>query len=306
MYRSPYTKGPVVISVGGEYKNYRPNSIVKYHRGVDLVGQSDKAIVSSVRGVAEVNPYPESYGYGNHIRIQETGTNRYFLYAHLSSTVFLSKTEVCVGQKIGVEGNTGHSFGSHLHLEVMLSNNYNDIADPTKHFNFNDFSNVLPPVQPEPNAQRKADDNPYPEPTRNLKKGDVHEGVKWVQWHLQRMGAALIVDGKFEDISDRWIRDIQKRNDPPLKADGEVGPLTRNLLACPFIEPTVTLKQGDKNEGVKWIQWFLNRRGLKPQLILDGEFGPYSHGFVVDIQKRYGMVANGIVDAKTREKLKVT
>jgi peptidoglycan hydrolase-like protein with peptidoglycan-binding domain len=120
------------------------------------------------------------------------------------------------------------------------------------------------------------------------------------------MGANLIIDGKFENISDKWIRDIQGKNSPPLIADGEVGPLTRNLLACPYNEPTTNLKQGDRGENVKWIQWFLNRRGVKPQLIVDGEFGPYSDGFIRDIQRQNNMIVDGIVGPKTREKLKLT
>lgn len=43
----------------------------------------------------------------------------YSLYTHLASTCVDKGQWVSVGQKIGVKGNTGYSFGKHLHFQVM-------------------------------------------------------------------------------------------------------------------------------------------------------------------------------------------
>jgi hypothetical protein len=68
----------------------------------------------------------------------------------------------------------------------------------------------------------------YPEPTRNLKKGDKGEDVKWLQGELNAHGANLVVDGAFGNLSDVALRLFQANN--KLVADGICGSLTRATL----------------------------------------------------------------------------
>lgn len=68
--------------------------------------------------------------------------------------------------------------------------------------------------------------NPYSEPTKTLKKGSKGDGVKWLQWHLNRHGAGLDVDGDFGNLTDKAVRDFQTQ----AFVDGKVGKLTRNAL----------------------------------------------------------------------------
>ena len=90
------------------------------HKGLDLVGLDDKNIYSTVDGVVEVagwDSHPTG-GMGLYIRIRENGTARRFYFAHLSALSVKVGQMVKQGEKIGVEGSTGHSTGSHLHYEV--------------------------------------------------------------------------------------------------------------------------------------------------------------------------------------------
>lgn len=101
------------------------------HKGFDIVGITDKNIHSTVNGVVEFagwDTHPTG-GMGHYIRIKESGTKRCYYFTHLS------KVHVAIGQKvkqgdlIGIEGNTGHSTGSHLHYEARLTTNNTTFLD---------------------------------------------------------------------------------------------------------------------------------------------------------------------------------
>lgn len=96
------------------------------HKGLDLVGLTDKNIYSTVNGIVEaarrdVNPNSPNalnYGMGNYVRIKDDATGYRFYFAHLSKILVQQGQRVKLGDLIGVEGSTGHSTGSHLHYEV--------------------------------------------------------------------------------------------------------------------------------------------------------------------------------------------
>ena len=111
------------------------------HNGIDLVGtgytldyitaHSDGTVVS-VRNNYKTN---DRYGcsYGIYVKIKHNGY--YTLYAHMkynSVTVRVGQ-RVSKGQVIGYMGNTGHSFGAHLHFEVRDKND--NFINPTPYIN---------------------------------------------------------------------------------------------------------------------------------------------------------------------------
>ncbi len=70
--------------------------------------------------------------------------------------------------------------------------------------------------------------NPYAEPTSNLKKGSKGEDVKWLQFELNESGAKLTVDGIFGNGTLTAVKAYQKAHG--LTVDGIVGANTRNSL----------------------------------------------------------------------------
>ena len=73
--------------------------------------------------------------------------------------------------------------------------------------------------------------NPYPEPSILLRRGIVHTGVKWVQWHLKRLGYDLGkwgVDGDFGALTDKAVRAFQAAQ--KIEVDGVAGKITRGRL----------------------------------------------------------------------------
>ncbi|AZN38846.1 M23 family metallopeptidase [Paenibacillus albus] len=83
------------------------------HRGVDMVGNHN--IMAADNGtVTFTGTRP---GLGNCIIINHNNGYETY-YGHLSKITIKKGQTVEQGQSIGVMGNTGHSFGTHLHFEV--------------------------------------------------------------------------------------------------------------------------------------------------------------------------------------------
>lgn len=71
---------------------------------------------------------------------------------------------------------------------------------------------------------------------------------------------------------------------------------------CPYTEPMAALKINADGNGVKWLQWHLNKLGAK--LTVDGKFGAVTKAAVISFQKQHGLTTDGIVGAVTRKSLK--
>ena len=92
-----------------------------YHNGIDLVG-TDKTVRAVVGGVVGqsiiiTDPANRTSEWGNYVRV-EGEDGRLYYYCHLSKRIVSRGDKVSVGDVLGIEGSTGKSTGSHLHLEV--------------------------------------------------------------------------------------------------------------------------------------------------------------------------------------------
>ncbi len=100
------------------------------HRGIDISGAnaSGKLIVAAAGGTV-IKAGWNNGGYGNHVVIDH-GNGIETLYAHmLDNSIMVNVGDrVQRGQTIGRVGNTGNSFGAHLHFEVMINGNKYDPA----------------------------------------------------------------------------------------------------------------------------------------------------------------------------------
>ncbi len=107
------------------------------HKGIDFVGQDSKDIVSPVDGKVIFSTIITdksnlTWQWGNYIRIDSNKKRHYF--CHLSKRLVIAGQTIEKGQVIGIEGNTGYSFGSHVHFEVRNENNVS--IDPKTVFEF--------------------------------------------------------------------------------------------------------------------------------------------------------------------------
>ena len=122
---SPY-KGKFKVT-----QRYKGNS----HKGLDLVGVSKAIYVPQdsdlVIEFVGWDKHPTD-GMGLYIRAKRVKDGLYAYFAHLSEIFVKEWQLVRAGERIGTEGSTGHSTGSHLHYEVRKkagdNTSYVDVA----------------------------------------------------------------------------------------------------------------------------------------------------------------------------------
>lgn len=106
----------------------------RQHQGVDIDLETGDTVVSAFDGVVRMSRY--YYGYGNMVVVRHhNGLET--LYGHLSKVLVEPGQMLKAGQSLGLGGNTGHSFGSHLHFEIRFMG---QPIDPGKFIAFDRFS----------------------------------------------------------------------------------------------------------------------------------------------------------------------
>ena len=115
--------GAVTSSYG--WRSGRP------HNGTDIDLETGDTVRAAWSGKIRYAKYNDG-GFGNLVIIRhENGLETF--YAHLSKFIVAPNQEVKAGDPIGLGGNTGHSYGSHLHFEVRF---YDAPMDPAQIIDF--------------------------------------------------------------------------------------------------------------------------------------------------------------------------
>ena len=119
------------------------------HTGVDVVGQggtvdmvvahSSGKIVFCQKGQKNNKGSKGNASYGNCVKIKHDN-GMYTLYAHLADVRVNLGQYVKQGQDLGQMGNTGNSYGTHLHFEVFNKNNIR--VNPEKYLNISFGGNI--------------------------------------------------------------------------------------------------------------------------------------------------------------------
>ncbi|GAE32459.1 peptidoglycan DD-metalloendopeptidase family protein [Alkalihalobacillus hemicellulosilyticus] len=185
------------------------------HHGIDIAEAGARPIFAVANGTVSRSYVSESYGEVIFITHQVNGQTWETVYAHLrtGSRGFSVGQTVRKGQQIGIMGNTGRSFGQHLHFELHRGR-----------WNI-EKSNAVNPVD-------YLEKNLTPSTSSNvLRKGDSGVAVKELQEELISLGYDLGrwgADGKFGDATEKAVRAFQK--DARIKVDGVPGPQTFSAL----------------------------------------------------------------------------
>jgi murein DD-endopeptidase MepM/ murein hydrolase activator NlpD len=109
---------PVNGPITGVFGEARPGHM---HAGLDIAAGEGTPIHAADDGkVVLIQGIGQSGGYGNFTCVQHTRSMS-TCYAHQSRVATSVGASVSQGQVIGAVGNTGNSFGAHLHFEVRVN-----------------------------------------------------------------------------------------------------------------------------------------------------------------------------------------
>lgn len=120
-----YWPAPALTTISSPFGNRS----MGWHGGVDLwcSGCLGKPIYAAADGVV-LKAQTNHYSYGNFVMIDhgvdDRGIRIVTLYAHMRYAPLVSNNQKVVGgtTQLGVVGNTGNSYGAHLHFEVRENN----------------------------------------------------------------------------------------------------------------------------------------------------------------------------------------
>jgi len=125
----------------------------RMHKGIDIKAHTGDTIRSAFTGKVRLTNY-ERRGYGYYIIIRhENGLET--VYGHLSKFLVKDNQIVKAGDPIALAGNTGRSFGSHLHFETR----YMGVAiNPAGIFDFPNQTTHTDTYTFDPNTYKNARD----------------------------------------------------------------------------------------------------------------------------------------------------
>lgn len=113
--------GPVASGLGwpADDHSLSGNAYGPGHLGIDISAPEGSNVYSAGTGIVTMAQGGWNYGYGNVIQVDH-GNGYVTVYAHLSQILVTACQTVGQGAVIGYSGNTGNSFGAHLHFEIRV------------------------------------------------------------------------------------------------------------------------------------------------------------------------------------------
>ena len=99
----------------------------KTHDGIDLGAATGTPIYAMSKGTVIGSFYDSSFGNKVEIKYWDGSIS---WYGHMSKRIAQKGDTVMPGELVGLVGNTGHSFGSHLHFEMQKTTVNDSPIDP--------------------------------------------------------------------------------------------------------------------------------------------------------------------------------
>ena len=97
----------------------------RLHAGLDLDLDTGDPVYSMFEGLVRISQYSDTYG---NVVVVRHPNGLETLYAHMSARIVVPGQYVQAGTMLGLGGNTGRSYGAHLHFETRYLGNPFDPA----------------------------------------------------------------------------------------------------------------------------------------------------------------------------------
>lgn len=113
MPQKPVKDGYITSKYGERILNGKK----EFHPGIDIGSKSDNPIIyCAISGTVVASGWSDSFGWRVWVKIEP---NLFSVYGHMKEidSQIHNGMEIKEGNPIGIMGNTGHSFGRHLHYE---------------------------------------------------------------------------------------------------------------------------------------------------------------------------------------------
>jgi murein DD-endopeptidase MepM/ murein hydrolase activator NlpD len=126
------------------------------HYGLEIDLEVGDNVMSAFEGMVRISQYHPSYG---NVIVVRHNSGLETLYAHLSQRKVVPGNHVEAGEIIGLGGNTGRSYGAHLHFEVRYLGQAFDprnIVDPSSRSLLSSSFTLLPKHFETPSASPEA------------------------------------------------------------------------------------------------------------------------------------------------------
>ena len=258
---------------------------VNGHRGLDLVGHNYTLddIVSYANGTVNmaVNGYGNGQGegvnwaYGNFVKIiNDDGT--VCLYAHMEYTSVKVGQRVSKGQVIGRMGNSGNSYGGHLHWEFWSCNDYYSNIDPSPYLSPKEIKLPSPVVRDKNKRQFQVDYNDNlrvrTEPSLNSEVVGIlnagiydfseekeNDGFRWVKldgyWSaITDMSRILEIEQVNEQVNEQLKEEIKGE---PIINDLNTDTSTKQEDSANTLESNKQSNKPHKNDKIGIVKWLL-------------------------------------------------
>jgi murein DD-endopeptidase MepM/ murein hydrolase activator NlpD len=127
MFIFPFNDTSLPITSNFGWRNLQ--GVKNYHGGIDIGASIGTPVLASADGTVILTRFETrngaAYGYGTYVILEHRGGHR-SLYGHLSELNAADGQKFNAGDALGKVGNTGHSFGAHLHFEIRTNEEFID------------------------------------------------------------------------------------------------------------------------------------------------------------------------------------
>ncbi len=106
----------------------------RYHYGTDIDLQTGDTVRCAFNGKVRISTYSKTYG---NVVVVRHNNGLETIYGHLSKRLVDVDSTILSGTILGLGGNTGRSYGSHLHFEIRY---FDEALDPRDVVTFENFS----------------------------------------------------------------------------------------------------------------------------------------------------------------------